>query len=623
MRVAQPPPKPLLIWDGECHFCHRWIERWQQITGDKIDYATSQKIAAQFPEIPAEEFQRHVILVLPNGEVHRAAEAVYRSLALGGRRWPLKLYQQFPAFAAVSEFGYARIAKHRTAASYITRALWGKDVRPPTYFITRNLFLRALGLIYLVAFISLWAQLEGLIGSRGILPAADFFSAAHSQLGARVFYFLPSLLWLNASDAALHLLCALGVVASIALTLGFVPIGALVLCFVSYLSLTVAGQDFLSFQWDILLLETGFLAIFFAPGRWRLTRSAPVSVLALFLLKFLLFKLMFMSGVVKLTSGDTAWGWVDGGFHWNALTALNYHYWTQPLPTVFAWFADKSPEWFKKFSVAFCLFVEIIVPFFIWAPRHLRLVSAGLLILLQIIIAITGNYCFFNLIAIALCLLLIDDATWRRAVGAVAGRVRSHVAPAASSYNYFALVVLIITLPFNLWLCYTAIKPESPTPRVLASCYGNLEPFRIVNGYGLFRVMTRERPEIQIEGSADGIDWVPYEFKWKPGDVNRAQTWCAPHQPRLDWQMWFAALGGARQEAWFQRFILRLLQNEPSVTHLLARNPFPASPPRYVRAILYKYEFTTSEERRTTGAWWKRREIGEFFPEVSLSNYRR
>src|SRR5213079_72183 len=176
---------------------------------------------------------------------------------------------------------------------------------------------------------------------------------------------------------------------------------------------------FLSFQWDILLLETGFVAIFFVP--WQLwPRSAtaairPVSPVAMFLLKFLLFKLMFMSGVVKLTSGDNCWGWINHSFHWNALTALDYHYWTQPLPTVFAWFADKHPEWFKKFSVAFCLVVEIIVPFFIWAPRRPRLIAAGLLIFLQLAIAITGNYCFFNLLTIALCLLLIDDASLRRA----------------------------------------------------------------------------------------------------------------------------------------------------------------------------------------------------------------
>ena len=276
--------------------------------------------------------------------------------------------------------------------------------------------------------------------------------------------------------------------------------------------------------------------------------------------------------------------------------------------------------------------VEIIVPFFIWAPRRPRLIAAGLLIFLQLAIAITGNYCFFNLLTLALCLLLIDDASLKRLEGRVpaspaAQELRPPPRSEARSFrtarslqiaNLAAIIVLVITLPLNLWLCYTALKPEADWPKPLVMLYTQIEPFRIVNGYGLFRVMTKERPEIQVEGSADGIDWVSYEFKWKPGDVNRAPRWCAPHQPRLDWQMWFAALGGRRQEPWFENFVIRLLENEPAVTRLLARNPFPDKPPKYVRAILFKYQFTTSEERRAIGAWWKRREIGEFFSEATL-----
>jgi hypothetical protein len=342
---------------------------------------------------------------------------------------------------------------------------------------------------------------------------------------------------------------------------------------------------------------------------------------------------------VKLTSGDNCWGWVDHSFHWDALTALDYHYWTQPLPTVFAWFADKHPEWFKKFSVAFCLFVEIIVPFFIWAPRRLRLAAAGLLIFLQIVIAITGNYCFFNLLTIALCLLLLDDASVAAVVGRGSRKVyksqvegRAPASPASQELrppfsgatrgvrfaNFVAIVVLVVTLPLNAWHIYSAIQPQADLKQPFRFLYEHLQPFYLANGYGLFRVMTKERPEIQVEGSSDGIDWVAYEFKWKPGDVKRAPRWCAPHQPRLDWQMWFAALGGPRQEQWFENFVVRLLENEPSVTRLFARNPFPEKPPKYVRAILFKYQFTTSEEHLATGAWWKRREIGGFFPEASL-----
>jgi hypothetical protein len=321
---------------------------------------------------------------------------------------------------------------------------------------------------------------------------------------------------------------------------------------------------------------------------------------------------MLMSGVVKLTSGDDSW--------WN-LTALDYHYWSQPLPTVFGWLADQTPEWFKHFSVAFCLVVEIIVPFSIWAPRRPRLIAAGLLIFLQLAIAITGNYCFFNLLAIALCLLLINDSV----VGTPLRGVRGHNGALSlldRLPRWGAIAIMIVTLPINAWLIFSAFKPLSRPPTAVANLYERLEAFRIVNGYGLFRVMTKDRGEIILEGSADGIDWLPYEFKWKPGDVKRAPGWCAPHQPRLDWQMWFAALGTPRENPWFVGLILRLLQGSRDVNGLLATNPFPDKPPHYIRAIFYRYRFTTGEERRQTGAWWKREELREYLPTLSLEQFR-
>jgi hypothetical protein len=439
------------------------------------------------------------------------------------------------------------------------------------------------------------------------------------QLGPRALSILPTLCWFNSSDAFLHFLCGGGVVLSVLLIFGIAPVVSLIALFVFYLSLTIAGQTFLSFQWDILLLEAGFLSIFLAPGQlWpRRGREPPVSRAALFLLKLLLFKLMVMSGVVKLTSGDDSWGWIDHSFHWSALTALDYHYWSQPLPTIFAWWADQHPEWFKHFSVAFCLFVEIIVPIFFWAPRRLRLIACGLVVFLQIAIAVTGNYCFFNLLTIALCLLLIDDAS--------TGGKRTAVIDRRYSYQlsiFAAVAVIIMTLPLNAWLIFTAFKPEAKWPRSLAFFYEHIEPFRIVNGYGLFRVMTKDRREIVIEGSADGIDWASYEFKWKPGDVMHAPGWCAPHQPRLDWQMWFAALGSYQQNPWFIRTALCLLEGKSDVTRLFARNPFPERPPRYVRAIVYRYRFTTAAEHGQSGAWWKRQELGEYLPTVSRDQIR-
>ena len=628
LRVSNPPLKPLLIWDGDCDFCRLWIERWREITAGKTDYSASQEVADQFPEIPADEFNRSVVLIQPNGAVFLAAEAVYRSLAYRhSREWLAWSYDHVPGFAAVSETGYGLIARHRGFASAVTRLLWGKDVRRPTYVWAQRWFLRALGAIYLIAFLSLWVQIDGLVGSDGVSPLSQFLPAIRTQVGPDAYTLLPTLCWLGWSDGFLHFLCGSGVVCSLLLILGIAPAVLLVALFVLYMSLTIAGQVFFSFQWDVLLLETGFLAILFAPWQlwprqllfWRRSptpATAPVSQTGLFLLKLLLFKLMLMSGVVKLTSGDDSW--------WN-LTALDYHYWSQPLPTVFAWLADKSPEWFKHFSVAFCLVVEIIVPFFIWAPRRLRLIAAALLIFLQLAIAITGNYCFFNLLTIALCLLLIDDSAARlglrtldrQSTGAPGGRTL----PQRLCVS-IGIFVIIVTLPINAWLIFSAFRPLSPPPRALANLYERLEAFRIVNGYGLFRVMTKERDEIVLEGSSDGIDWLPYEFKWKPGDVKRAPGWCAPHQPRLDWQMWFAALGTPRENPWFVGLILRLLQGSRDVNGLFANNPFPDKPPRYIRAMFYRYRFTTLDELRQTGAWWKREELREYLPTLSLEQFR-
>jgi predicted DCC family thiol-disulfide oxidoreductase YuxK len=620
LRASNPPPKPLMIWDGECHFCKRWIERWREITAGEVEYVTYQEAANRFPEIPIEQFKRAVAFIEPDGKAFFAAEAVYRSLRYrSSRRWLAWSYDRVPGFAAVSELAYKFIARHRGVGSTVTRLLWGHDVRPPTYLWARRWFLRTLGVIYLIAFVSLWVQVDALIGNDGISPINQFLPAVHQQLGGRAYSLLPTLCWFNSSNAFLHFLCAGGVVLSLLLIAGLVPAVSLIALFVLYLSLTIAGQAFLSFQWDILLLETGFLAIFLAPWQiWpKRGREPPVSRAALFLLKLLLFKLMVMSGVVKLTSGDDSWGWLDHSFHWSALTALDYHYWSQPLPTVFGWWADKSSEWFKHFSVAFCLAVEIIAPFFIWAPRWPRLIAAALIVFLQIAIAVTGNYCFFNLLTIALCLLLIDDAA--------IGRKYATVIDPRFSYRlsiYGAITVIVLTVPINAWLIFTAFKPDAPWPRPLAAIYGRVEAFRIVNGYGLFRVMTKDRGEIVIEGSADGIDWLPYEFKWKPGDVKRAPGWCAPHQPRLDWQMWFAALGTPQQNPWLGGLVVRLLQGSRDVIQLLARNPFPDQPPRYIRASFYRYRFTTVEEHRQSGAWWKRQELGEYLPTVSLNQLR-
>jgi predicted DCC family thiol-disulfide oxidoreductase YuxK len=616
LRVSNPPPEPLLIWDGDCRFCELWVERWRAASAGRFDDAPSQQVAHHYPEIPSETFDYAVVLIDESGRVFTGAEAIFRTLrdraphrALG---WA---YDRVPGVAGICDLFYRVSAQNRGVASAVIRALWGQDLRPVNYQYAQRWFLRGLGLVYLIAFVSLWVQVDGLIGSNGVLPVADFLPLAREQLGAHAVWLLPTLCWLNSSNGFLHLLCGSGVVVSLLLICGIVPIICLAFLFVDYLSLTIAGQTFLSFQWDILLLETGFLALFLAPVQlWMTADQIRTPRLGLFLLKLLLFKLMFMSGVVKLTAGDNSW--------WN-LTALDYHYWSQPLPTIFAWLADKQPEWFKKLSVAACLVIEIVVPFFIWAPRRIRLMAAALMIGLQIAIAVTGNYCFFNLLTVVLCLLLIEDAgLGRKRVTHSQASERPLRAPSAGVLRHLqlaaAILVLIGTLPLNAWHFYNAFDQETEMPEFVASVAERLDPFRICSGYGLFRVMTKDRREIVIEGSQDGIKWAAYDFKWKPGDPNRAPAWCAPHQPRLDWQMWFAALSTAGHNHWFIRLVGCLLENKPDVTRLLATNPFPEAGPAYIRGRFYRYRFTSSEEHQRTGAWWKREELGEYLPTVSL-----
>ena len=308
-----------MLWDGDCHFCGRWIERWREMTRGRVEYAKSQEAGTQFPEIPAAEFEQAVQFIETDGTVYRAAEAVFHSLAYApGGKWSLWCYEHVPGCAGITEAAYGLVARNRSVASAGTRFLWGEDVRLPTYFAARRGFLRTLGLVYLFAFISLWTQVDGLMGAHGILPAAEVMASMREAVGMHPLR-VPTFCWWSASDSALHALCAAGTAAAALLALGLLPVPALLVCFVGYLSLTIPGGIFFSYQWDILLLETGFVAIFLAPLQWRLRRGgdAPVSGIGLFLAKALLFKIMFMSGVVKLTSGDPSW---------LKLAALDYHY---------------------------------------------------------------------------------------------------------------------------------------------------------------------------------------------------------------------------------------------------------------------------------------------------------
>ena len=603
MRVANPPERPLAVFDGDCGFCRQWIERWRSRTGPRVDYAPSQEVAPRFPEIPPEAFARAFQLVLPDGRVLEGAAAVLATLDSAPGDGMLSALARVPVLAGLLELAYRLVASHRPAASALTRLLWGRSVEKPTYFAASALFLRALGLCYLVAFVSLRVQVDGLIGARGILPVGQFLDWVRGQTGAERYWLLPTLCWISSSDAFLHLLCGGGVLAALLLILGLAPAAAAALCWALYLSLAIAGQVFLQFQWDYLLLEVGLLGIFLVPPwRWRFGRGLVAAPVVLFLLRWLLFRLMFSSGWVKLASGDPTW---------RNLSALRFHYETQPLPPWTAWYLHQCPPWFQTASALFLFFVELVVPFLYFAPRRLRRFAFRATVLLQLLIAATGNYGFFNLLALALALLLIDDqslrARWRRAAEGSAGPPRAW--PKAVLVPVACVVLFASSVEFA-----GTLDRALALPRPVAAAARRLAPFRSFNRYGLFMVMTTERPEILIEGSNDGADWRPYAFRWKPGDVAARPRFVAPHQPRLDWQMWFAALGTIDENPWLVQFLGRLLEGTPEVVGLLAADPFPDGPPRYVRATAYDYRFTDAAERRRSGAWWRRKVIGPYSP---------
>lgn len=482
-----------------------------------------------------------------------------------------------------------------------------------THYFSRWVFLRLLGIIYFVAFLSIGVQVTGLIGSKGILPAGEFLDMIHAWAGKAAFRFLPTVFWFNSSNFFLQFICFFGVFLSILFIFGLAPTFLAAVLWFLYLSVYNVGQDFLSFQWDILLLETGFLAIFFTPltGKGG-DRFSPPSKIVLFLFWWLLFRLMFSSGYVKLASGDEAW---------RSLTALTYHYRTQPIPTPIGWYAHQLPEWFQKCSVLVMFFIELVVPFFIFISRWFRRIACVLLIFLQGLIVLTGNYGIFNWLTIALSLLLLDDAAWPKFL-------REEILPeerivdvplrrrwskwVTVTIGFFIVIQSVIVSGKRL-----AILPFSISSKFM-TIENYLAPFHITGTYGLFAVMTTKRPEIIIEGSNDNVHWSAYEFKYKSGALDRKLPFVAPYMPRLDWQMWFAALGSYQSIPWFSNLLKRLLEGSPDVLRLLESDPITVAPPKYIRASLYDYRFTDFADHNKTGHWWRRRFIRSYHPAISL-----
>jgi lipase maturation factor 1 len=534
---------------------------------------------------------------------------------------------------------------------------WLFDARqgPRGRLVPRWIFLRSLALIYFSAFYSLLFQIKGLIGPEGILPAEQYLAAIAQQLGTSRYWYAPSLFWISASSAMLMAVTWIGLLASVAAFFNLWPRLSFFICWVCFLSFIGASGVFSSYQSDGMLLEAGFISLFFAPPGllpgWGASR--PPARASWFLLQWEWFRIYFESGMVKLESGDP---------QWRNFTAMDEYYQNGPLPTWVGWYAEHLPHWFHAASVAGTLALELGIVFMLFFPRRVRLICFFIVTPWEIGVILTANYTFLNYLVLVLGFLLLDDKFLMRFVPArfrpsepepapepryetkddepislfaavesdaaaeetAAREVESPRPARQSRAAFFWRITRISVTAFLLtWIAYntTAEMIAIPFRRVHLPVQPivALDPFRIANQYGLFAVMTRGRYEIEFQGSNDGVNWIAYKFRNKPQALNEAPRIYAPYQPRFDWNLWFASLGGWRENEIVPLTEERLLLGDGDVLALFRGNPFPQLPPRYVRAVLWQYWFTSMEEKRSTGDWWRRESLGLYAPELTVT----
>jgi hypothetical protein len=490
------------------------------------------------------------------------------------------------------------------------RPRWLTSLDTNDYALVRFVFLRFLGLVYAVAFLVAANQLVPLVGSRGLEPAAHFLDDVKTALGpSRAVARLPTLFWWTVSDGALQGASYLGLTLSLAVLFGFCNSIILFALWILYLSIVQVGQVFWGYGWESLLLETGFLAIFLAPpvDPRPFPKNDPPPKAVIWLLRWVVFRLMLGAGLIKLR-GDECW---------RDLTCLATHYETQPLPNPVSWYLHQLPAWMQKGSVLFNHYAELIAPFMLFGPRRVRLVGGASIVAFQLLLIVSGNLSWLNWLTIAIAIACFDDRAFLRLCPP---RFRSKLpAPAAAPLSkprkiaVYALSCVVGVLSLN-----PVINLFSPAQRMNSS----FDPLYLVNTYGAFGSVGRERYEIVLEGTSDddpdSARWTPYEFRCKPGDVARRPCVVAPYQYRIDWQMWFAAMSDYQHHPWIVHLVDKLLSGDRATTSLLASNPFSESPPRWVRAELYRYRFTGFDDR--SADWWKRERVDSYLPPLSADD---
>jgi hypothetical protein len=514
----------------------------------------------------------------------------------------------------------APILKPRSGGGLPFRWLFHSVAGPRNRFVPRWIFLRALAVFYFSAFFSLIFQIEGLIGPDGILPAKRYLAAVMGGMGPLRFWYAPTVFWLASGSHAMMAVVWVGLIASVAAFCNVWPRFSLLICFLCFLSFVAAAQEFSGYQSDGMLLEAGFLALFFAPRGflpgWGV--ASPPSRASLFLLQWEWFRIYFESGMVKLLSGDP---------EWRNYTAMDDYYQNGPLPTWIGWYVQHLPHWFHAATVVATLGMELVVVWMLFLPRRARLVCFFIVTPWEIGVILTANYTFLNYLVLALGFLLLDDRSVRWLLPARLRKTlpseEAHEVPGLDFRGLagtFRVARIATTAVALAWIAYATTAemvhmkwPDVPLPAAPVTV---LEPFRIANQYGLFAVMTRGRYEIEFQGSNDGENWTPFLFRFKPQALNEAQGIYAPYQPRFEWNLWFASLGDWQQNNMVPFTEEELLNNDAAVVALFRGNPFGQGPPRYVRAVLWQYWFTTMDEKRHTGNWWKRNLMGLYGPEI-------
>jgi hypothetical protein len=483
-----------------------------------------------------------------------------------------------------------------------------------SYWLTRFVLLRLLGAVYVVAFLVATQQLVPLVGERGLTPASIFVDRVHAHFGSTLFAFtaVPSIFWLNHSDLALTLVSWSGLVLALVVASGYANGLLLALLWALYLSIIPIGQDWYGYGWEIQLTETGFLAIFLCPlldGRPFPRHPPPAAVIWLF--RWLTFRIMFGAGLIKIR-GDSAW---------RDLTALNYHFETQPIPNPLSRWFHFLPSGVLKVGVICNHFAELIAPWFIFWPTIARRLAGAIIVVFQFTLIAGGNLSFLNWLTIVPALACFDDAVWERILPR---RLVEH-AYAKSSAATQCRGILVAGWMVTTLVAVLSIKPVANMLSTRQIMNRSFDPLHLVNTYGAFGSIGRERLAVIFEGTdADepfdsDTNWKAYPYIALPVATNEMPRQIAPYQPRLDWQMWFASMSTPQDYPWTLNLIWKLLHNNADALRLFANNPFPTNPPKFVRATLYRYKFA---ERTNPDQWWTRELVGSWLPPLSTEDPR-